>query len=230
MASKTSQVRLYFIRHAQSEANLIFAIICGQNIPSVLSPLGNEQAVLLGKRLKYENIKFDYLFSSTAIRAKQTADVVLNLMNIDTSKIITTNALLEQSQGMWEGMNRNLCYTPEIMQQMNETHIEFSAPQGESMRMVQKRAVEFLEPFIEQAKKQSIEENREIIIGIFTHANLIRTVLQYYLQSNPKHAWLIGQNNTAITEILLNQYGTSLVRVNDSGHLAFLIPETSDKS
>ena len=112
MTNKTSQVRLYFIRHAESEANLIFAIICGQNIPSVLSPLGNEQAVLLGKRLKYQNIKFDYIFSSTAIRAKQTADIVLKIMNIDTSKLITTNALLEQSQGMWEGMNRKfMLYT-----------------------------------------------------------------------------------------------------------------------
>jgi broad specificity phosphatase PhoE len=230
MTTKTSQVRLYFIRHAQSEANLVFATICGQNIPSTLSPLGNEQSVLLGKRLKYQKMKFDYLFSSTAIRAKQTADIVLNLMNIDTSKLITSNALLEQSQGSWEGMNRDSCYTAEIMQQMGETHIEFSAPNGESMRMVQKRAIEFLEPFIEQAKKQSIEENRVISLGIFTHANLIRTVLQYYLQSNPKHAWQIGQNNTAITEILFNQYGTSLVRVNDSGHLTFLIPEISEKS
>ncbi len=95
MTNTNSRVRLYFIRHAQSEANLIFATICGQNIPSLLSRLGTEQAVLLGKRLKYQNIKFDHLFSSTAIRAKQTADIVLNIMNIDTSKLITTNALLE---------------------------------------------------------------------------------------------------------------------------------------
>ena len=59
---------------------------------------------------------------------------------------------------------------------------------------------------------------------VFTHANFIRALLQYYLQSNPKHAWLIGQNNTAITEILFNEQGISLVKVNDSGHLLFLMP------
>lgn len=225
MTSPTSRVRLYFIRHAESEANLIGSIICGQNIQSALSPKGNQQAILLGKRLKYQKTKFDYFFSSTAVRAQQTAEIALKIIGIDLSKLITTSTLLEQSQGMWEGQDRESCYTNDIMKQLNDLHIEFCAPQGESLRMVQKRAIEFLEPFIEQAKKQSIEENREVSMVIFTHANLIRTVLQYYLQSTPNHAWLIGQNNTGITEVLFNQYGTSLVRLNDSGHLTFLIPE-----
>ena len=48
MSQPTAQVRLYLIRHAQSEANNNFEIICGQNISCPLSPLGNEQSVLLG--------------------------------------------------------------------------------------------------------------------------------------------------------------------------------------
>ena len=39
-----------------------------------------------------------------------------------------------------------------------------------------------------------------------------------------------GQENTAINEILFNQYGTSLIKVNDTGHLVFLIPESSEKN
>ncbi|CAF0848150.1 unnamed protein product [Adineta steineri] len=230
MTDVTSRVRLCFIRHAQSEANLISHTICGQNNSCLLSPLGHEQAILLGKRLKYQNAKFDYFLCSTAIRAKQTADIVLKIMNIDTSKLITTAALLEQSQGNWEGLNRQSCYTEDIREQMDKLHIEFSAPNGESLRMVQKRAIDFLEPYIDQAKKQSIEENREISIIIFTHGNLIRAVLQYYLQSNTKYTWLIKQENTSISEILLDQFGTSLVKVNDSGHLVFLIPESIEKS
>ncbi|CAF2842006.1 unnamed protein product [Rotaria sp. Silwood2] len=113
---------------------------------------------------------------------------------------------------------------------MKELHIDFSSPDGESIRMVQKRAIAFLEPYIEQAKKQSIEENREISIVIFTHANLIRAVIQYYTESNPKYTWLIGQYNTSISEILFNQHGISLVKVNDIGHLKFLIPESSENN
>jgi broad specificity phosphatase PhoE len=183
----------------------------------------------IGKRLKYENIKFDYILCSTAVRTKQTAEIVLKIMNIDTSKLIISDEILEQSQGIWEGMNRALTFTPEIREQMDELHFEFCPPNGESKRIVQKRAIAFLEPIIEQAKKKSIIENREISIVIFTHANLIVSVLQYYLQSNPKYAWLIKQNNTAINEIVLNQHGISVAKVNDHSHLVFSIPETQSE-
>ncbi|CAF2825428.1 unnamed protein product [Rotaria sp. Silwood2] len=230
MTKSFSLVHLYFIRHGESEANIQSIYICGQSISCPLTSLGKEQAVLLGKRLKYENMKFDYFLCSTAIRAKQTADIVLEKMNIDSSKLIISNALLEQSQGSWEGMDRLECYTDEIMKKLDELHMEFCAPNGESIRMVQKRAITFLEFYIEQAKNQSIEENREISIVIFSHANLIRAVLQYYLQSNPKYTWLIEQNNASISEIVFNQYGISLVKVNDTGHLKFLMPESLEKN
>ena len=169
------------------------------------------------------------MISSTAVRAKQTADLALQILSIDPSALIMTSALLEQSQGAWEGTNRASTYNAKALQQLKELHIEFSPPQGESMRMVQKRAHDFLEPHIEQAKKRSIAENREISIGVFTHANLIRAMLQHYLQSTPKHAWLIDQSNTGINEILFNQHGTCLVKTNDAAHLIFPIPEASDR-
>jgi len=246
MSPKTFQVRLYFIRHAESEINAAKVDIGGQSISCMLSPLGNEQAILLGnvsslivivccflhyigKRLKYQNIKFDYILCSTAVRTQRTAEIALKIMNIDIPKLIISTELLEQSQGSWEGKNRALIHTPEIMQQMDELNIEFCPPNGESKRMVQKRALAFLEPIIEQAKDESLIENREISIGIFTHANFIRSILQYYLQSNPKHVWLIGQNNTAINEILLNEHGISIIKINDDSHLIFLIPEMQNE-
>ena len=227
MTSATFRVHLYLIRHGQSEVNLNLTSVRGQALPSVLTPLGNQQAVLLGKRLKFQNIHFDYVFSSTAIRAQQTAEIALELMGVDRSNLVTSPALLEQSQGSWEGLDRRECHTDEVIQRRSETHFEFSAPNGESLRMVQKRGVEFLEPVIERAKEASMAENRDIFIGVFAHANFFRSLLQYYTQCNPKDAWLIGQNNTAITELLFNQHGTALVRVNDSGHLLFAIPESS---
>ncbi|CAF1336482.1 unnamed protein product [Rotaria magnacalcarata] len=226
MTNPMARVHLYLIRHGQSEANLVSTYICGQNISCSLTPLGKEQAFLLGKRLKYDNMKYDYLLCSTAVRAKQTADIALEIMNNDPSKLITSNALLEQSQGSWEGLNRRECYTDEIMQKLDKLHIDFSAPGGESIRMLQKRAIEFLKLYIEQAEQQSIKENREVSIVAFTHANLIRAVLQHYLQSDPKYTWLIIQNNTAISEILFNEHGMTLVKVNESAHLNFLIPES----
>jgi broad specificity phosphatase PhoE len=145
----------------------------------------------IGKRLKYKNIKFDHILCSTAVCTQRTAEIALKIMNIDTSKLIISSEILEQSQGSWEGINREMILTSEVRQQMNELHFEFCPPNGESKRMVQKRVITFLEPIIEQAKSESLIENREIFIGIFTHGNLIKSILQYYLQSNPKYAWLI---------------------------------------
>ncbi|CAF1331839.1 unnamed protein product [Rotaria sordida] len=127
-------------------------------------------------------------------------------------------------------MSRGLAFTPEVIQQWNELHFEYCPPNGESKRMVQKRTLAYLEPIIEQAKNQSLRENREISIGIFTHGNLIQSILQYYLQSNSKYAWVIQQNNTAINEILLNEHGISAVKINDDNHLRFLISEMQNES
>jgi broad specificity phosphatase PhoE len=151
-------------------------------------------------------------------------------MNLDISKLITASELLEQSQGNWEGLDRKSPHILEAIKKMQRLQIEYCAPEGESLRMVQKRAIAYLELYIEQAKQQSIIENREISIVIFTHGGLIQSVLQYYLQSNPRDAWLIQQYNTAINEIILNENGVSLVKVNDYGHMTFLIPELETAS
>ncbi|CAF1562827.1 unnamed protein product [Rotaria sp. Silwood1] len=188
MSPKLFQVRLYIIRHAESEIKAASTHICGQNIPC--------------KRLKYQNIKFDSILCSTVVRAERTAEIALKTMNIDISKLIISSELLEESQGSWEGMSRALAFTPEVIQQWNELHFEFCPPNGESKRMVQKRALAYLEPIIEQAKNKN----------------------------NPKYAWLIKQNNTAINEILLNEHGISVVKVNDDSHLRFLIPEMQNES
>ena len=179
--------------------------------------------------MKYEKIRFDSIICSTAVRAKQTADIALKFLDVDPSTCIMSDALLEQSQGAWEGLHRAVTYDAKALQRMVELHVEFSAPEGESIRMVQKRVNDFLQPHIEQAKKQSIAENRDISIGVFTHANLIRAMLQHYLQSTPEYTWLIDQRNTAINEITFNRHGTCLVKTNDTGHLIFPVPETSDR-
>ena len=48
MSHLVPKVSIHFVRHGQSEANLTSTLICGQSIPTPLSPLGNEQAALLG--------------------------------------------------------------------------------------------------------------------------------------------------------------------------------------
>jgi broad specificity phosphatase PhoE len=70
-------------------------------------------------------------------------------------------ALLEQSQGSWEGADRHTVYTPQIIEQMRVEHMDFCAPDGESLRMVQTRAWNWMETIIEQAKIKSSNQKRK---------------------------------------------------------------------
>lgn len=63
-------MKIYMIRHGQTEANLK-RVHYGQTDIS-LTPLGIEQAVEAGAKLR--GIKFDKIYSSDLIRARQTAD------------------------------------------------------------------------------------------------------------------------------------------------------------
>ena len=225
MTDEKFRVRLILVRHAQSEANLLHHLICGRSSSSALTPHGENQSILLGKRFKFEKFQADHFLCSSAVRAKRTAEIILQNLQVDLNRLIVSDELVEQSQGQWEGLNRAEKYNDEVLQQMKQFHVEFCTPEGESMRMVQKRAVDFLEPWIKQAKEKSIQEKREIRLLVTTHANLIRTVLQYYLDTSPQHAWLIDQRNTAINEILFDQLGTSLIKINDFAHLTLTIPD-----
>ena len=71
MLPETSQVRLYFIRHAESEINAAGINIGGQSLSCVLSPLGNKQAILLGKARQHLHIYF-FLYLMYFVQYRQT--------------------------------------------------------------------------------------------------------------------------------------------------------------
>lgn len=59
-------------------------------------------------------------------------------------QIQSCEALVEMSQGHWEGCHRSDIYTPETQSLMERFQPDFSAPAGESLRQVEFRMVQFL--------------------------------------------------------------------------------------
>ena len=94
---------LYLIRHAESEMNVQEHLIGGRNDAVNLSPKGELQAWYLGKRFREDRIQFDYIYSSTAVRAQRTAQIVCQEIKYPLDRIIYSTALLELDQGDWEG-------------------------------------------------------------------------------------------------------------------------------
>lgn len=106
MQNSSSYCTFYIIRHGQTEWNLK-KIIQGHK-DSPLTEIGVKAAEQHAKKLK--NIKFDAVFSSDTLRAKQTADIITLKRNI---AVKTTQLLRERSFGKYEGRNLDI-FTNEL--------------------------------------------------------------------------------------------------------------------
>lgn len=65
-------------------------------------------------------------------------------LNFSEEHIQSSDALLEMSQGHWEGCHRSEIFTPETVSLMEKFQPDSSAPSGESLRQVEFRMVQFL--------------------------------------------------------------------------------------
>lgn len=93
-------MNLYVVRHGQTEWNVKKKMQGRADIP--LNKKGIEQAYIIKKNLSEYNI--DMIYSSPLIRAKQTAEIINETMNID---IIYDNRLIERDYGEFEGINKS---------------------------------------------------------------------------------------------------------------------------
>jgi phosphohistidine phosphatase len=82
---------LYIVRHAKTNK-------IQQDPERELSPLGIERINKLGAYLKTNNCKIDALFTSTAIRAIQTAGIIAEYLDYSNDKIIATKQLYMNGQ------------------------------------------------------------------------------------------------------------------------------------
>ena len=70
--------------------------------------------------------------------------VYMQELDFPEEQIQISDALTEMSHGQWEGCPKSEIYTPEMVNLMDSTQPDFSAPSGESLRQVQFRMMEFL--------------------------------------------------------------------------------------
>ncbi|XP_047313776.1 uncharacterized protein LOC124917363 [Impatiens glandulifera] len=135
---------LYLITHGDWHMNLRPDLIAGRCPEAALTPNGNRQARALAVFLKSQGIRFNAVYSSPLDRARATAVSVCQEMDLMEEQIQTSEALIEISQGDWEGCQRSEIHTPELSTLMERFQPDFSAPSGESLRQVQFRMIQFL--------------------------------------------------------------------------------------
>jgi len=219
------RVRLLFVRHGESQMNTSAHLLGGQHNHVPLTQKGVNQSTLLGRRLAFDGTRFDHVYTSTAVRAVTTAEIALKNGGASVAspsmKVDHNSALLEQDQGDWEGMERKDVYTAQVHKEMLDLHMDFKAPGGESLRDVQERAIAYMNGELERWKERSMSDKREIVLGVFAHGGCIRAMLQHFIGVHDQFTWLVAQDNTAISELLIDVRGTALIRLNDTAHLKY---------
>ncbi len=205
---------IYLIRHAESIMNVEHPeLINGRSNESPLSDLGRIQAGKLGLYLAAEEVHFDEVYSSPAVRAIGTANLACYYVKYPLEKIVVCDELQEQSQGDWEGKPRAPLYTPDVIAAMNSDNWNFKAPNGESQKDVEERMLEWVNDKLLPRYEQGLT------VGVFSHGMSIRCFFRGIMESSPKNTYKIEIDNTAITRFRYARNGWHLVTLNDTTHL-----------
>lgn len=169
-------INLYFIRHAESEANKKRILASRQAFP--LTPEGEADSRLIASELK-EIVDIDTIICSPLIRARQTAQAFCDVYNLP---LTTDERLSEQDLGPYSGMNYDEV-KEEAGYEMDPLARWDWIPGGigESYSMVAERITDFLKTM------NSRPGNSNILI--VTHAvvfRLLRAALENTLPVYPK--------------------------------------------
>ena len=209
---------LYFIRHGESESNVLPEFAAGHNDDAPLTKLGEKQAKALGERLKEEKIQFDFVFTSQLVRATKTAKIMLKHSNNNIVSTKKSKKLNELEIPSWRGKKRRKVLTAEVEASWGKNGKFYSPGDGESEYEVQKRFSSLIdEEIIFNDKISKINSN--LNIAIVAHGNAFRCYFQHLLEFDQSFIKKMQIDNTSISEFRFDSNGWNLIRLNDSSHI-----------
>ncbi|KAG8090805.1 hypothetical protein GUJ93_ZPchr0011g27626 [Zizania palustris] len=132
------------VSHGECAAAMRPDLVGGRWPAAALTARGERQARALAVFLRSRGARLAAAYASPLDRARATASLVCRELDFPEEQIHVSDALTEMSQGQWEGCPKSEIYTPEMVNLMDSTQPDFSAPAGESLRQVQFRMMEFL--------------------------------------------------------------------------------------
>ena len=162
---------LIFVRHGQSAYNLENRFTGSLDVP--LTPLGEEEATLAGKKLI--GFRFNRAYSSVLNRAKESLRIILEEIGQTHIPIINNAALNERMYGSLQGLNKAETAEKYGAEQVEIWRRSYATrpPNGESLEDTFNRIIPFYKLKIEPKLKMG--EN----ILIVAHGNSLRALLMY---------------------------------------------------
>ena len=171
---------IYFIRHAQSEANLKDILASRQDFPRTQK--GRQEAAVIASEFK-DIAQLDRIFCSPLTRAQQTAQPIAEAFGLDVE---IDERLTEQDLGVFSGMTyAELDDRPDYMHEHSKRWKWIPEGGGESYEMIANR----LEPLF-----QSLEFLEGDCSLFVTHAVTLRMVKAILEQTLPDYPRKIAKN------------------------------------
>lgn len=196
--------RFFLMRHGMCDS--VGKLISGRSPHIHLNEEGRHQSTLLAERLSL--LPIQAIYSSPLERAQETATPLSHRLNL---KIHSSEAFSEIDYGVWTGKTLEELATDSLWQKFNSNRSGLKIPEGEMMLDVQRRTVDELFNLSQKHKSQ--------IIAVFTHCDVIRATLLYYLGSSVEFNLRLEIAPASISVLDLNEWGAQVVRMNDTGPL-----------
>ena len=205
-------VRLYIIRHAESEWNPI-GRYQGLLDPE-LSERGKAQAKRLGEH--FQSIELHAIYSSPLKRTLQTAQEVAKAKGLE---IIEDRRIIEIDHGVWSGLlveEVQKRFPEQFRQWLEEPH-KVSFEGGESLQQVYERVKDFLEEIRERHWGQTI--------AFVSHTVPIRAIYCALLKVDLSKFWSFGCDNASYSLVHMEKDRNVIMRLNITCHLGDLYVE-----
>jgi probable phosphoglycerate mutase len=191
-------IELYLLRHAQSELNMLpleDRRIGGRSSHILITAVGAAQAQTAGEELQKAGLRFDKIFCSTAVRARQTLENVLSRAAIlRETPVGFSDEIEERNQGIWVGRKGCEVYNREWFLEANANWLDFKPEGGESYRETETRMVSFINKNI----LQCFEKGRFLLVG---HGVAMRCFLRSALNFSAKLLFSLNYHNATFSKL-----------------------------
>jgi broad specificity phosphatase PhoE len=169
-------MKIYFVRHAQSEANVL-RVISNRDLPHHLTELGRQQAEALVYTL--HDVPVTEVYSSPIMRAAETAQIVAISKGLPVQ---IANALREPDCGIMEGRDDEEAWAEHdrVVAEWTTGQYDSRIEGGESYNDLRARFVPFIDRLV-AAHSNAAHGGTDHNLLLITHGSLLYLMLPLVL-------------------------------------------------
>lgn len=199
------QMKLYLVRHGQTDWNKLHKIQGHNDIP--LNETGKVQALKLALGMDWRPVS--YVYSSPLLRAKETAQAIAARQSVPVAILAD---LKEVNFGRWEGLTfKEINVTDaERYKSWREKPVEVSPPDGENREQIFRRCNHVIETLRGTAAND---------IAIVSHGALLAHLIACLIPDKKESDIIVENSSISTIEYLPSINKFELIDVNDTSHL-----------